>query len=374
MKKHYDIKPILKLEADYNMINGRRSNGKSYAVKELALWEAYHERDYLTNAPKVRYELAYGRRWRDELKRADVESYFDDSPINKITGGDYTTVAVYQNDIYFANISDETGKKVRGKKIGHCFALTSSTHYKSLTYPKIGNYIFEEYMSENAQYLPRDVSNLESIISTIARNDKIRVFLIGNTINPVCPYFREWGLQGAINQKEGTIDIYKKPTAVFDYAANKWVDSYVKIAVEKCAQTSEVGLMAFGRRARSINGTEWETEEHAHLLKPFNAYEVKYQILYKYDSFKFVIDLLRDKETREITLFVYPFTGEADASKIKRRVTDEYTTTFLHTAYLTILNGFDKLVLELIERGKVCYSDNLTGTEFLTIKKNKGRY
>ena len=31
-KKYYDIKPLLKLEAEYNIIMGERSNGKTYSV------------------------------------------------------------------------------------------------------------------------------------------------------------------------------------------------------------------------------------------------------------------------------------------------------------------------------------------------------
>ena len=31
-QKYYDLNPILKLDADYNIIFGERSNGKTYAV------------------------------------------------------------------------------------------------------------------------------------------------------------------------------------------------------------------------------------------------------------------------------------------------------------------------------------------------------
>lgn len=60
----------------YNMLLGERSNGKSYATKYVALWEAYHEKDIRTKQPKERCQLAYLRRWRDEIKSRDVEAYF----------------------------------------------------------------------------------------------------------------------------------------------------------------------------------------------------------------------------------------------------------------------------------------------------------
>ena len=43
----------------YNMLLGERSNGKSYATKYVALWEAYHEKDIRTKQPKERCQLAY---------------------------------------------------------------------------------------------------------------------------------------------------------------------------------------------------------------------------------------------------------------------------------------------------------------------------
>jgi hypothetical protein len=369
LKKYYDIKPILKIGADYNMILGRRSNGKSYQVKYVSLYEAYHEVDYITGKPKTRYQLAYGRRWKDELKPNEIESYFDDINIKELTKGEYERVSVYRGTIYFAR-TDENGKTVRGKQIGKCFALTGATHYKSLTFPLIGNYIFEEFIPETGDYLPRDVENLESIISTIARNEKIRVFLIGNTINAVCPYFRDWELKGAVKQAEGTIDIYNKPIVVFDYAQNKWSESNVKIAVELCRQTTEVGLMAFGKNANSINGNSWDCEIQPHLVKSYDCYINKYRILYKYGEFRFLINLLKDKDTRELTVYVYPYTK--DNYTDRRIVTDEYTQDRFSTAYLTALTKYDKIVIELIAQGKICFSDNLTGTEFYQVKKDRG--
>ena len=40
------LKNILSTNGDYNLLLGERSNGKSYSVKYMALWQAYHECDY----------------------------------------------------------------------------------------------------------------------------------------------------------------------------------------------------------------------------------------------------------------------------------------------------------------------------------------
>ena len=38
------------------------------------------------------FEFGYIRRWRDEIKSQDVERYFSDMPIEKITDKEYTKV------------------------------------------------------------------------------------------------------------------------------------------------------------------------------------------------------------------------------------------------------------------------------------------
>ena len=369
MKQFYDIKPILKTKSEYNMIIGQRTNGKSYAVKYVSIYEAFNKKDFLTGEKLTRYEIGYGRRWKDELKSGDIEKYFADVPIKEITKGKYDKIKKYKDDLFFYT-TDKEGKDIKGEHAGNVFALTSCTHYKSLTYPKIRNYIFEEFITN--MYLPKDVENLESIISTIARCDFIRVFLIGNTINRVCPYFREWELKNALTQKQGTIDIYKKPVTRFNYETNRFEEIEIKIALERCGAVEARGVMAFGQRAKSINGGEWECNVYPHLIGNLEEYQIIYKILYKYSDFKFIINLLRNRDTRETTIYVYPYTKQR--SPIQRLVSDEYNTSRFCTAYLTPLTKYDKLIIDLINDGKVCFSDNLTGEEFYQIRKNKGGF
>ena len=58
-QKFYNLSNLLKTESQYKMLLGERSNGKSYAVKEYVLNEAY----------KNNNQFAYIRRWRRYKKR-----------------------------------------------------------------------------------------------------------------------------------------------------------------------------------------------------------------------------------------------------------------------------------------------------------------
>ena len=64
--KYYSLKKILAENADYNIIIGERSNGKTFATLEYIL------KDYIDN----KKEGAYIRRWRDDITGKRGENVF----------------------------------------------------------------------------------------------------------------------------------------------------------------------------------------------------------------------------------------------------------------------------------------------------------
>lgn len=367
-QKYYSIDNLISKKAIYNILLGERSNGKSYATKKLCLWEAYHEKDFKTGKPKKRYQFGYLRRWREEIKSRDIELYFADMPIEEITNGEFNGVYSYRNDIFLKK--EEDGKIVDKKLIGSAFALSMVTHYKSLAFPNIGNIIFEEFITSSG-YLGAEVKNLNDLISTIARRQYVRVFMIGNTISRLCPYFDEWQLSHIKTQEQGTIEIYNQTTDQYDEHTGKPI--VITIAVEYCANSGNTSKMFFGNKAKMITTGVWETDEQPHLPKKLNQYETKYQVFYEYGSNKFILNLLRDLETKEILLYVYPTVKECP-KKIKRIVTDKFNLSPTSTLYLTKVLKYDTLIMKLINDNKVCFSDNLTGTEFKQVRKERGGY
>ena len=86
-----------------------------------------------------------------------------------------------------------------------------------------------------------------------------------------------------------------------------------------------------------------------------------------------MINLVRHKETKETLLYVYPATKNI-SKKCKRIVTDDFTTYPLATCNLTDLLRYDTVVIDMIKNKRIAFSDNLCGTEFTQIKKEKGTY
>ena len=375
-QKYYNNENILKTECEYMLQLGERSNGKSYADKLYLLKCAWNEQDPYTGEPLPDYEFAYIRRWDLEIKGKDVEQYFSDMvinnngdrPINEITGGAYDQVTVYQRRIYFARI-DEDGKVIRGKLIGHCFAITQETHYKSLAYPNIGRAVFEEFIT-NSGYLEKEPQRLLALISTIFRRRRGRVFLVGNTISRACPYFGDWGLSGVLRQDKGTICIYSQETDQEDENGARVV---VRIAVEFCENSGKNSKMFFGQGSKMITSGDWESEAQPHLEYFYDEYQRLNDMIMELDGLAYRLQLLYDPDERPL-VYVYPLNEITPKErKTKRIISDKYSLNVNQTrGWVDIRYKYDRIYMTLLSAGKYAFSDNLTGTEFLLSARNHG--
>ena len=95
-RTYYDISEMLKTNAEYMMLLGQRSNGKSYQVKKTVL------EDFYFNETK----FIYLRRWKADIKQKEVSTYFDDIPIAKYTNREYNSVRAMNGFIYLCKIED----------------------------------------------------------------------------------------------------------------------------------------------------------------------------------------------------------------------------------------------------------------------------
>lgn len=345
-QKYYTLDNILKENCEYNILLGERSNGKSYAVKHYCIY------DYL----KTGNMFIYLRRYTVESKNMMVESYFDDVDVPKITKGKYQYISVYRGGIYFSFVDEKTGKEVRAEQIGMLMSLSISTHYKSMSLLKYKNLIFEEFISKTL-YLDDEPNTLQQLVSTIARRERIKVFLIGNTISRLCPYFNEWQLSHIPTQKQGTIDIYNMRTTQEDDDGNPIT---IHIAVELCENSGNNSKMFFGSVSKSITNGSWEVDEQPHIPYKYDECENLYSLTIVKYNMLYVCELMKHEE--EYFIFVHP------SKKIKttRIIQEDYSPNMLTTKKLVELTKGDRLMKYLIKLNKICYSDNLTGSEFST--------
>lgn len=350
-QKYYSSKKLLKVDCDYYIIIGKRSNGKSFDIKSLCLKDAYENDN----------NFVYMRRWTHERTANKVEQYFADEKLFEVNDfGIYTDVKAWTDKIYFGKLGDK-GKIEKDKLIGYSVALASDTHYKSLAFPNVKNIIFEEFITDSGYLGNNEPDIFMSLLSTIVRDKKARVFMIGNTINRFCPYFSVFGID--ITQlKKGDIVYYE-----FNNNGNK-----IKVGIEYCNDNINTGKMILGNSAKMIDGGEWLTSKVPLVKRDTRQDELfgKYYVTKENTTYKCLI-LVDD--TRQPYIFCYPYNKIDNIKASDRWFTDKIEMTSLqHSANLTMSLNCDIIIKELYKLNRICYSDSLTGTEFEIIRNERG--
>src|SRR5574344_1440820 len=119
MKKYYSLKKIMSENADYNIIIGERSNGKTYAVLEKILTDYVNEKK----------EGAYIRRWKDDIlgKRGDnvFSALCENGTVKKLTNDEYETIIYTKASWHLAKYDNES-KRMKADKNAFCYAFALS--------------------------------------------------------------------------------------------------------------------------------------------------------------------------------------------------------------------------------------------------------
>ena len=357
---YYSCKKILRHNADINIIYGTRSNGKSFSVLQQAV------EDFINGVGG----LAYIRRRSTEIKKSLVDKYFRDPNfvkwLEKRTEGKYNNIFYKAGDLF---ICKKNGNEIDKESItlfGAAFSLQDAEKEKSLHYEFCYNLLLEEALTRE-KYLEKECVVLENLVSTIQRNGAARLWLVGNTVSRLCPYFEYWSLKNVRAQKVGTIADYR--IAVPSTDENGEPCTLEKfIAVEYAENTVDHSAsLALGKSRNSISGNEWESGEHPHLFFKLEDAEVLYTCFYEYMSFCFKMMILFYDDAPY--LYIYPFTRQ-DLRLTKSR--DIFTEKFE-----TVENRWNRATLpqhnlmrDLIRKNKVVYPNDLSGDEFLQCLKS----
>lgn len=344
--KKYDITKLVSTGADYLIPLGKRSNGKTYQVRKKVLEDAYNDRG----------NFVYLRRYRDDIKQTYVQSWFEDNHFNieDVTNNEYNTVIAWQGFLYFGKYNEEDGRAEKGKRIGRYCALNEDYRYKSQAFPHTKNIVFEEFVT-NGIYLNNEPDRLQQFVSTVFRDEKGSVFLIGNTLSRVCPYFYEWGLSNTLRQPQGTIEIYNKHMK--DADGNEKI---IKIAVENCNSDGVNSGMFFGNTAKQIVSGEWDVKPFPKLPKDIKSYDNIYKLSLCYQDFIFGLELLCD-DAGAVYLYI---SNMEEPFEDNRVIQEDFSDNIQITSALNTKSKAEMKIRECFKNNKACYSDDLTGTDF----------
>ena len=250
--KYYSLNKINKKDATYNVIFGERSNGKTYATLKQAL------ENYFDNGS----QFAYIRRWSVDVQPKRMNNLFnaiiEDGYLEKLSGGKFTAIFYRTGRFYLCTYNDK-GKPIYNEEdvIGYAFSLSENEHNKANSYPRVTNIIFDEFLT-NKIYLPDEFILFMNTVSTIVRQrTNVKIYMLGNTVNKFCPYFKEMGLTNILSMKQGTIDLYT------------YGESKLKVAVEYADSKKKFKknnfYFAFNNpKLKMITGGAWELNIYPH--------------------------------------------------------------------------------------------------------------
>lgn len=352
LNKYVSRDTLHKIKARYIILLGGRNNGKSFATKE----------DIIKNFLEKGEEFAYIRRYEEECKQYMVQEYFADIICDKHgnhhledwTNGKYNYIYTDHASIYFGHISDD-GKVTKGEKFGRMFNVNKQSKVKSLAFPKIRTCVYEEFIT-NEGFLSDEVARFMSLVSTILRDSPGRVYLVGNTLSRINPFFKTWQLKGIKKQKPNTIDYYH-----YTYKGEDQQMHTDSIAVYMTHSRDENSGMFFGKEAEIITGTVWESKEQPTLTFNKMACKTLYTMVFDYDDNMFLMEFIETPDGN-VCWYVSPKTTEI--KKDTRIISNKFILDELATQSFTPLSQMEQKLFSYLKDDRIAFSDNLTGTEF----------
>lgn len=258
--EYYSLDRIKKLKCQYNLIFGKRSNGKTYAV----LYEGI--KNYVNNGK----QMAYIRRYREDFigKRGQTlfSALVSTNAVSQLTDGKWTDIKYMSSQWFLARKNPKDDKMIcDSTPFCYGFSLGQMEHDKSTSYPDVTMVVFDEFISRIG-YLPNEFVLFMNVLSTIIRQrNDVHIYMLGNTVNKYCPYFSEMGLGHVEDMEPGKIDVYT------------YGESKLRVAVERTrnhnieGRKSEIYFAFNNPSLQMITGGAWELDLHPHLPREYTT-------------------------------------------------------------------------------------------------------
>lgn len=346
--KYYSLAAILKKDADYNIIFGERSNGKTYAAL------CYGLKRYVTDGTQI----AYVRRWREDLRGKRGETLFaahvQNGYIDEITNGKYNRVIHKSGKYYLGTFDPETETTaICETPFAFSFSLSEQEHEKSTSYPNVNVVIFDEFLTRQ-YYLPDEFMLFMNLLSTIIRQrNNVKIIMLGNTVNKYCPYFAEMGLKNIPTMKQGTIDVY-------NFGENGATVAVEYAATAKETKQSNKYFCFDNQKLQMITGGKWELAAYPHLPRKYTPKDVQFIFFIEFEENVLQCNIIA--VDNDYFMFIHAKTTEIkdyDSQLIYTLKTDgkpNHKRKLISTA-----TEFDKKITKFFATDKVFYQSNEIG-------------
>ena len=348
-EEYFTLDEIDKYNAHYNVIFGKRSNGKTFAILKRIL----------ENYVKTGKQGAYIRRYREDFRGKRGDQLFDgivsENIVSQLTEGKWTCVRYYSDRWYLARPDENDGRLI-SDSTPFCFgfSLAQMEHDKSTSYPDVTTIFFDEFISRIG-YLANEFVIFMNVISTIVRQrNDVKIYMGGNTINKYCPYFAEMGLGHAESMEPGTIDLYK------------YGESQLRVAVERTkdhnldGRKSEVYFAFDNPSLQMITGGAWELDLYPHLPREYDDGDILFKYFICFNDQILQCEILSYDDC--CFTYIHRKTGDIRHPDEDIIFSDEYDPRPNHMRNLRRpTNNIAKRIADFFRQDQVYYQDNDVG-------------
>ena len=300
--KWYSLDNILKHDAQYYMIFGERSNGKSYAVDKYILDKFFQDGE----------QFAFVKRYEDDIKTKYMSEVF--TPLEPYILENYGYRLKFYRGQWLVYEDGTEGKISECKVMGYAFSLNNVNRTKATSYPNVTTILFEEFMSIDCTYLPDELNLFLNLISTIVRyRHNVKIFMLANAISKYSPYSEALGIRlhrlkkGEIvtreyRDKKGFVTRFaierSENVNVFDNNQNTQkivYNNFGNAGVGKMITTGEFEVHAYPRRVGNVTFDELRESKDDIILGKKHAlpfvirFEDYFYRIYLYGKDKFIL-------------------------------------------------------------------------------------
>lgn len=345
--KYYSLREILKRNAQYNIIIGERSNGKTYSVEKLILENYFNRGEH----------GAIIRRWREDFRNkrgyAMFAPFVNDKTIEKLSHGAFNDILFRNNQWYLIN---RNGNEITQSEVFcYSFALSEVEHDKSTSYPNVTTILFDEFLTRS-YYINDEFILFCNCLSTIIRErDNVKIFMCGNTVNKYSPYFSEMGLTHIREMRQGDIDLY-------NFGGSK-----LKVAVEYCDTTnaknkkkSDVYFAFNNPHLEMVKNGKWELANYPHLPYKYKPKDVLFMFWLVFGDDVLQCEVITG--INDLFIFVHRKTTE-----LKEKTTDIIYDLQSHSEYnkrysfTQPIDDIDRKIYTMYKANRFFYQSNDIG-------------
>ena len=354
--EHYDIQPIDDTGAVYRMIIGQRSNGKTYKCCRHIV------EDYLKEGKRG----AYVRRYEETLTPKNLGALFDphNDFIKELSDGRYNCAVYRSKEYHLVYMDMSTGEIIERDPVAFCVtdAINTAENTKGMDRGPLHTIVFDEFVTR-VGYLNNEFVQFMNLLSSLIRDrDDAVIYMLANTVNKYCPYFKEMGLKNIESLPKGEIALYT------------YGDSRLTVAVEVCDEvlaTKKVAskYFAFGNpQLQMITKGEWEFQIYPRAPYKIYAEDIVLVFYIRFAENMLCCEIVHPTvkaHCNDVFIFIHPQTKDVEVTDSMVMYVQDFSSCRMHVRFLKDQpTEAHKLICGLVQRKSVCFSDNDTGEIF----------